>query len=105
MAESLVEQNKVGEAVPYINRSRQRAGLPALSTSLSVSEATTELREEKRREFFVEHGIRFFDLKRWGLLDQLITVKLNWKSHHAKWPLPQKELLLNPNLNPQNTGY
>ncbi|MEA1848428.1 RagB/SusD family nutrient uptake outer membrane protein [Chryseobacterium sp. MHB01] len=105
MAESLIEQNKAGEAVLYINRSRQRAGLPALSTSLSVSSATTELREEKRREFFVEHGIRFFDLKRWGLLDQLIPVKPNWKNYHAQWPLPQKELLLNPNLNPQNTGY
>ncbi|WP_228426441.1 RagB/SusD family nutrient uptake outer membrane protein [Chryseobacterium carnipullorum] len=53
----------------------------------------------------MEHGIRFFDLKRWGLLDQLIPVKTNWKSYHAQWPIPQKELLLNPNLNPQNTGY
>ena len=105
MAESLIEQNRAGDAVPYINHCRQRAGLPALSTSLSVSAATTELREEKRREFFVEHGIRFFDLKRWGLLDQLISVKPNWKSDYAQWPIPQKELLLNPNLNPQNTGY
>ena len=105
MAESLIEQNKVGGAIPYINRSRQRAGLPVLSTSLSVSAATKELREEKRREFFVEHGIRFCDLKRWGLLDQLIPVKPNWTSYHAQWPIPQKELLLNPNLNPQNTGY
>ena len=105
MAESLIEQNKAVEAVPYINRSCQRAGLPALSTSLTVSAATAELREEKRREFFVEHGSRFFELKRRGMLDQLSPGKTNWKSYHAQWPIPQKELLLNPNLNPQNTGY
>lgn len=104
-AEILTELNRASEAIPLINRSRQRAGLPALSSTLSANDVNIQMREEKRREFFTEHGIRFFDLKRWGLLDQLITVKPNWKSFHSNWPLPQKELLLNPKLNPQNTGY
>ncbi|MGE8514438.1 MAG: RagB/SusD family nutrient uptake outer membrane protein [Chryseobacterium culicis] len=104
-AENLIEQNRVLEAVPYINASRQRAGLSALSTSLVPADAWIQLREEKRREFFTEHGIRFFDLKRWGILNQLAIVKPNWKTFHSQWPLPQKELLLNPKLAPQNTGY
>lgn len=104
-AENFLQQNKTPEAIPLINRSRQRAGLPALPSTLGVTEAMTELRQEKRREFFTEQGIRFFDLKRWGMLDQLNSVKPNWKSSYEKWPLPQKELLVNPNLNPQNTGY
>lgn len=104
-AEILTELNRASEAIPLINRSRQRAGLHALSITLSPNDVKIQMREEKRREFFTEHGIRFFDLKRWGLLDQLVTVKPNWKSFHSNWPLPQKEILLNPKLNPQNTGY
>ncbi|MGI9651959.1 RagB/SusD family nutrient uptake outer membrane protein [Chryseobacterium sp. RLHN22] len=104
-AEVLIQQNKVAEAIPYINRTRQRAGLSALSTGLNPTSAKEELKQEKRKEFFSEHGTRFFDLKRWGQLDQLASVKTNWKSYHRQWPLPQKELLLNPNLNPQNEGY
>ncbi|MHA7822548.1 RagB/SusD family nutrient uptake outer membrane protein [Chryseobacterium arthrosphaerae] len=104
-AEILLEMNRVTEAVPFINRSRQRAGLSLLNSSISVTEAKSQMRDEKRREFFTEHGIRFFDLKRWGVLDQLNAVKPNWKSYHSSWPLPQKELLVNPKLNPQNTGY
>lgn len=104
-AEILTELNRASEAIPLINRSRQRAGLPALSSTLSGNDVRIQIREEKRREFFTEHGIRFFDLKRWGMLDQLTLLKPNWKSFHAQWPLPQKELLLNPKLNPQNTGY
>lgn len=104
-AEILTELNRSSEAIPLINRSRQRAGLPALSSTLSANDVKVQMREEKRREFFTEHGIRFFDLKRWGLLDQLVIVKPNWKNFHSNWPLPQKELLLNPKLNPQNTGY
>ncbi|MCD1117542.1 RagB/SusD family nutrient uptake outer membrane protein [Chryseobacterium turcicum] len=104
-AEILTELDRSSEAIPLINRSRQRAGLPTLSNTLSANDVKIQMREEKRREFFTEHGIRFFDLKRWGLLDQLVMVKPNWKSFHSNWPLPQKELLLNPKLNPQNTGY
>lgn len=104
-AEVLIEQNKVAEAIPFINKTRQRAGLSALSTGMNAASAKEELKQEKRKEFFSEHGTRFFDLKRWGQLDQLTSVKTNWKPYHGQWPLPQKELLLNPNLNPQNEGY
>lgn len=104
-AEILIELNRIPEAITLVNKSRQRAGLTALSLSLSSADAMKEMREEKRREFFVEHGVRFFDLKRWGMLDQLVGLKPNWKSYQSNWPIPQKEILLNPNLNPQNTGY
>lgn len=104
-AEILTELGRASEAIPLINRSRQRAGLTVLSSTLSSNDVKVQMREEKRREFFAEHGIRFFDLKRWGMLDQMVSVKPNWKSFHSNWPLPQKELLLNQQLNPQNKGY
>lgn len=105
LAEVLIQQGKVSEAIPLINKTRLRAGLNALPVSLTASAAMDELRIEKRKELFSEQGIRFFDLKRWGLLNQLTTVKPNWKPFHVQWPLPAKELLLNPKLNPQNDGY
>ncbi|KOH43271.1 RagB/SusD family nutrient uptake outer membrane protein [Sunxiuqinia dokdonensis] len=104
LAEALAKQNRLDEALPYLNATRERAGLDALA-SLSSEDFITELLAEKRREFFTEFGHRFFDLKRLGRLDELSAVKPNWVAHKSVWPLPQNELLLNPNLNPQNPGY
>ncbi|MGV2451628.1 UNVERIFIED_CONTAM: RagB/SusD family nutrient uptake outer membrane protein [Ralstonia mannitolilytica] len=104
-AETLIHQNRVVEAIPHLNKIRIRAGLEALPQTISQPNAMNELVQEKRREFFTEQGIRFFDLKRWGMLDELITVKPNWKAHYERWPLPQQEMLLNTNLKPQNQGY
>lgn len=103
-AEALAKQNRLNEASPYLNASRERAGLTAL-TYLSAEDFITELLAEKRREFFTESGLRFFDLKRLGRLDELKTLKPNWEDFKSLWPLPQNELLLNANLNPQNPGY
>lgn len=105
LAEVLIQQNKTTEAIPYINATRQRAGLSSLSGQFSQVNLMDELVLENRKEFFTEMGHRFFDLKRTGRLNTLSTAKPNWKNFHILWPLPQKELLLNPNLKPQNTGY
>lgn len=104
LAEALAKQNRVDEALPYLNATRERAGLDALG-SLSAEDFITELLAEKRHEFFAESGHRFFDLKRLGRLDELSAVKPNWEDDDQLWPLPQNELLMNPNLNPQNPGY
>ncbi|ANF52966.1 glycan metabolism protein RagB [Chryseobacterium glaciei] len=105
LAEALVQQNKLPEALPYVNATRQRAGLSALTGATTQSALLSEIVLENRKEFFTEMGHRFLDLKRLDRLGTLVTVKPNWKSYHNLWPLPQQELLLNSNLNPQNTGY
>lgn len=105
LAESLAEQGRTGEALPYLNYTRQRAGLLPLTGTYSRPQLLAELLLEKRKEFFGESGMRFFDLKRLGRLDDLKMTKPNWQDFHRTLPLPQKELVLNPNLNPQNAGY
>lgn len=105
LAEALTQQNKISETLPYINATRQRAGLTPLTSSITKEVLLSEILLENRKEFFTEMGHRFLDLKRLDRLHDLITVKPNWKDYHKLWPLPQQELLLNPNLNPQNTGY
>lgn len=65
-----------------------------------------KLLQERRAEFFCEFGHRFFDLKRTGMLDtEMIKTKTGWQNYFGLLPLPQAELLLNPNLLPQNEGY
>ena len=64
------------------------------------------IRQERQVELFTEFGHRFFDLKRWGLLDEILNgIKPGWNETDRVLPLPEKELLVNPNLQPQNAGY
>lgn len=105
LAESLVQQNSITEALPYINKTRARAGLPLLGSGVNQATLLSEILDENRREFFTEVGNRFLSLKRNDQLNQLTATKPNWKDYHRLWPIPQKELLLNSKLNPQNTGY
>lgn len=105
LAEALAQQTKMPEAIPFINATRQRAGLLALPSSITKEALLTEITAENRKEFFAEMGNRFMHLKRRGLLKNLVTVKPNFKSYHVVWPVPQKDLMLNQNLNPQNEGY
>jgi starch-binding outer membrane protein, SusD/RagB family len=104
MAEALGEQNRFDEALPYLNATRERAGLTA-AYSLTGEDFFDELLKEKRREFFCESGHRFLDLKRLGKLGELSTLKPNWEDFKEVWPLPYSEMLLNSNLKPQNSGY
>ncbi|WP_294297427.1 RagB/SusD family nutrient uptake outer membrane protein [uncultured Chryseobacterium sp.] len=105
LAEALAQQNKLTEALSFVNATRERAGLPALSSTVTKESLKTEILAENRKEFFAEMGLRFMNLKRAGMLGMLSLTKPNFKTYHAFWPIPQKELLLNKNLNPQNEGY
>jgi len=104
-AEALIYQHQLDQAIPLLNTIRNRAGLANLPDTLTEEQLLTALLDESQREFFTEHGRRFFDLKRNDRLSQLQQTKPNWQSIHALWPYPEKETLLNPNLLPQNYGY
>ena len=104
LAETLAQQNKIDESLIYLNPTRERAGLIPLG-AMSKENLLNEILAENRREFFTEMGHRFLDLKRMNQLNNLLVSKLNWKSFHELWPLPQRELLINNNLYPQNNGY
>lgn len=105
LAEALAHQNKVLEAIPYLNAVREKAGVTLLGTNASGEMVMNAVLEENTKEFFTERGIRFLSLKRAGRLNDLQQTKPNWQTHHRIWPLPVSELLLNSNLNPQNNGY
>ncbi|AJA70413.1 RagB/SusD family nutrient uptake outer membrane protein [Myroides odoratimimus] len=102
LSEALIYQNREKEAIPYLNTIRQRANLVALPNTLDKEQTLDAMLKESQKEFFIEHGRRFFDLKRNNKLSLLKPSKPNWQDKHALFPYPDKEILINPNLNPQN---
>jgi len=88
-----------------LNRIRNAAGL--LNTeAVSQNEILQAILKERQIELFTELGSRFFDLKRFGVLDQTLSLtKSEWDSFESNLPIPETELNLNKNLQPQNTGY
>lgn len=62
--------------------------------------------KEKQLEFFSEQGHRWFDLIRTNQVDAILSKnKHNWKTNNKLFPIPLKEISINPNLLPQNEGY
>lgn len=102
-AEARVNQDKIPEGLKDLNLVRVRAGLPELNLG-GKNEMLDAIEQERKVELFCEWGHRFFDLKRYGHLDQLSAIKPNWKKTFEFLPIPQYEILNNPNLT-QNPGY
>jgi len=88
-----------------LNTIRNRAGLDDTNAK-TTSDLVDAIIEERRFELFTEHGHRWFDLRRNGLANEVLApIKPGWKPTDVLLPLPEEELLMNPNLSPQNSGY
>jgi len=84
-----------------INAIRERASLLPV-TSLTNTEALTEILNQRRLEFIGE-GLRFVDLKRYGLTDTLLGFT-GENAYKDLWPIPLQQIEVNPALE-QNQGY
>lgn len=102
-AEALTMQDRVEDAIPLVNRIRTRANLSTLNSGMSQTEMMEEIRHQRMVEFFRE-GQRFYDLRRWGLLDQEITNsdkegrQFFEEDRHDFFPIPQGEMNTNPEM-------
>lgn len=104
-AEARAYQGDLIGAKEDVNKIRNRAGLAQTAAS-TKEEIFNAIMQERRWEFFTEHGHRFFDLKRFNRLDtELAPIKAGWNSSDSLFPIPQNELSTNPNLGSQNPGY
>lgn len=102
-AEARLKLGDLHGSTDDLNKIRSRAGLQNISISDDLNNL---LIQERKSELFCEHGHRWFDLKRWRLSESILSpIKPNWSESHLLLPLPQMELELNPNLQPQNPGY
>lgn len=104
-SEARVYLGNLSGAQDDLNKIRSRAGLPN-TTANTPAKLIDAIIQERRAELFLEQGHRWFDLKRAGKADAVLSpLKPEWKSTQVVLPLPEAELLLNKNLLPQNAGY
>lgn len=107
-AEARAQQNMLDDARSDLNVVRERAGL-------GVTPATTQtaildaIMKERQVELFCEQGHRWFDLKRTGRIDAVMSVVAptkggTWEPYKALMPVPAAERALNNQLD-QNDLY
>lgn len=103
-AEALAHQEKLADALVYLNVIRERAGLAKL-IDINQQELLSEIADERFRELFSEWGHRWLDLKRTGKVDAVLKErKPQWSSYQILYPIPKIEIDRNKNLLP-NLGY
>jgi hypothetical protein len=110
-AECLNATGATAAAYQYVDKVRQRAGLPTLSAvkpGLNQAQFLAQLKHERITELTGE-GHRWEDLYRWGDLGPgLASRDAGFKNFvigkNEFFPIPQREIDVNPNLK-QNPGY
>ena len=99
-------------AITILNRIRTRAGV-ANVTPVTKAEFKLAMEQERAWEFRGE-GLRWHDLVRTGraievvdkfLKTNLISLGRSLDDHDLLYPIPLKELLINPDYWKQNSGY
>jgi len=125
-AEAEAELGQTAAALTYLNKIRERAGMPDV-VSAGGADLIQKIRQERRVELCFE-GHRYFDLRRWGIADQgagdalgIIITPTNaqnttfsyqvdtvqtrvWQSSFYFYPIPRSEIQADPQLT-QNPGY
>lgn len=103
-AEARAQQGNLSGAQEDLNVVRTRAGL-AETTAATQPDILTAIANERKVEFFGEFAHRWFDLKRTGKVDEVMSaLRSNWKSTAALMPIPYNQIIINDKLT-QNPGY
>ena len=113
-AEARANESDLAGAAADLNVIRNRAGLSNIADSIASSQSSllAAISHERQVELFTEWGNRWFDLRRTGMIDAVMGNPGNvcqakggvWNSNSALYPIPQSEILNDPNLS-QNLGY
>lgn len=121
LAEAYNETGQLNKAVTELNKVRARSSMAGLNSGIAALAVSSKERMMQRiiHERAVElagEGHRYYDLKRWGLLekytagvieksivgDNLLT--RTFQERHVLWPIPAQEIEVNPALT-QNPGW
>jgi len=111
LAEAYTMQNKVSQAAPLVHRIRERADLKDISSTMATWSKDRMMQEimHQRNIEFAREGFHFYDLRRWGTLEQVIKDSkvegyANYSSRYNYYPIPEQELNNNPNIT-QNDAW
>ena len=107
-AEALIESGQLTpEVYQLINQVRSRVKMPKVEDVEGANLTQAQLREIIRQERLVELGlegdIRWFDIKRWNIVEQVYnSITFRKRPYRGEktlfWPIPQTEIANNPNL-------
>ena len=109
-AEALNELNggPDNEAYKMVNLVRQRAGLDSLANGMSKADFALALEHERQVELAFE-GHRWFDLVRTGRALQVMNAhfdgSITIQPYQLLFPIPQRQININPTVIFQNEGY
>lgn len=121
LSEAYNELGDLSKAVATLNQVRERSEMPAINSGpawLQVSnhdEMFERIMQERAVELAGE-GLRFSDLRRWELSEELLAGKIekgilgknlftrSFKSRDYLWPIPAQEIEINHELT-QNPGW
>lgn len=119
LAEAYNESGELDKAVTEVNKIRSRVNMPGLNsgpTWLAVnSKKEMAIRIQRERAFeLAGEGQRYWDLRRWGLLESSVKnatdifgdlmYTRSYQPRHEIWPIPLVEMERNTNLE-QNKGW
>jgi hypothetical protein len=71
-AEAKAQQGKIAEAKADVDIIRKRAGLAALTSTITKDQLLLAIEKERKLELFGEWGHRWLDLKRTGRADAVL---------------------------------
>jgi len=105
LAEALNENNKTSEAITWLKKIRDRAGVTTTYTTMNQSDLRDSIYLERRRELSFE-GLRWFDLVRTGLAYQTLA-PLGMKDYMVLYPIPltQIQVVNDKSILSQNPGW
>jgi len=105
-AEAAAHLNRLTEALADVNIIRTRAGLAASTADpASQTAVLNAVMHERQVELFCEWANRWYDLKRTGTAQTVLSaVKTGFSANAALYPIPQAQIQLNNQLI-QNPGY
>lgn len=104
-AEARAHTGNLTGAKQDLDNIRNAAGL-SNTIAISQDQILEAILQERQLELFAELGHRFFDLKRFNKANEVLSAaKPGWEAYDILFPIPESELNLNSNLQPQNLGY
>lgn len=94
-AEVLNKQGHPEQAIPLINEIRATHGNMPAMTGTTQAEVQAQIEHERIIEFPLE-SYRWYDLRRWGKLDEALAGRGYVKGTHDFFPIPLWEINANP---------
>jgi hypothetical protein len=109
LAEAQLNSDEPGKAIDNLNIVRTRANLKLLDKGISNTAIKNDIIRQRAIEFLRE-GERFYDLRRWGMLDEAIAAVSESRSANFRngdfyyFPIPNSELQTNTLCTPNKNG-